>query len=371
MKHEVPHEEQKRRKRESAERRAQEEGRRPKRRRRSGEDDDEPSIEKLRRRRGRARTLADGAPPALSPPPLDASPAGERGVITGVFGARCAAMVDGQSTVLRTQGHAVVVGDEVRVQAGGGGAEVGSILEVFPRRTWLARGGVGGRGGTRLIAANIDVAVIVLAPRGDDLRFGLADRILLALALCGGGVSPVVVVNKADRLPLQRREAAEAGLHTYRDLLVPAHLVSAHTGEGVGALRAQLLGRTVVFMGQSGVGKSTLLNILDPSRARLTQDVRASDARGRHTTTASELVALDDGTRLIDTPGVREFGLWPVTQEDLARGFQEIAAAATRCRFRNCRHRDEPACAVVAAVADGTIAPSRLTSFRRLADENC
>ena len=236
------------------------------------------------------------------------------------------------------------------------------IEAVLPRRTAFLRKEAWRRTAAQVLAANVDVAFLVAAP-GRDLSIRRLER-YLALAW-DSGAEPRIVLTKADRADdLAAAAAAVASVAG----AVPVHITSSVTGEGVDELRAQLPpGRTGVLLGSSGVGKSTLANRLLGRRHFPTRPLRRND-RGRHTTTKRELVLLPGGGLLVDTPGLREVHLWA---DDVAveRTFEDIAALAAGCRFRDCRHAREPGCAVVAAVADGRLSNERVASYAKLRRE--
>jgi len=255
---------------------------------------------------------------------------------------------------------AVVVGDEVGYLVSGPPPHV--LTEVRPRRSHLTRVRRGHQ--EHVIAANVDLGVIVSTAADPPFKPRLVDRYLLSFAQ--GGIDPVLVLNKVDLLEAEA-EAAEL-LRAYEGLAFPALAVSATTGEGLDALRGVLTGKLAVFVGQSGVGKSSLLNRLGGLDLR-TQDVQDWTGKGRHTTSASTLYRFPFGGAVIDTPGVRSFQLHRPTLEALEAFFPEVFAAAAQCRFRDCRHAGDEGCAVPAAVQDGRILPARLESFRVLMDE--
>lgn len=273
-------------------------------------------------------------------------------------------LVDAQLSpdLAAVQQSELAVGDEVFVSLRMGSPRVESVAA---RRTTLSRPDPGNVHRLRVLAVNIDIAVLVLSVRFPAFKPGLVDRFLVALA--DGGVQPAIVANKADLL---EDEAARADilavLEPQRALGIPTELVSAGTGEGLDALRSLVRGRRSVFVGHSGVGKSSLLNALDPEGARLTSAGREGDGKGRHTTTHSTLTILPDHTEVIDTPGVRAFGLWQMDRAALRDAFPDLAAHAAGCRFRDCSHLVEPDCAVQAAVQLGQLAASRLASYQRI-----
>ena len=256
----------------------------------------------------------------------------------------------------RTQQSSVAVGDEVTLfeQIG---AEA-TVVAVAERSSQLVRTDPGNEHRQRVLAANVDIVVLVLS--ADRPRLGLIDRLLIALS--DSGAELAVCINKCD-LP-HYREQLERELRPHRQANVAIVITSATRGDGCDELSALIRTRTVAFVGHSGVGKSTLLNHLDPSN-RATGDVREQDGKGRHTTTASRLSVLADGTRLIDTPGVRAFGLTDA-QTDHTAAFEDVLAFADGCRFRNCAHGTEPGCAVRAAVEAGELDAARYQAFSNL-----
>lgn len=247
------------------------------------------------------------------------------------------------------------VGDFValRLAVGDGPA---TIEVVLPRTSALVRK-ASGEPRPQLLAANVDVLFIVTAPDGD---FNLP-RIERYLALVrNSGAAPVIVLNKADLtddvIGLTGQIAAIAPG-------VPIHAISARARDGVRDLERYFEGnRTVGLIGSSGVGKSTLTNELLGRAAQATQEVRAHDSRGRHTTTHRQLFTRPQGGAIIDTPGMRGVELWN-TPQGVDNDFEDIEALATQCKFRNCRHDSEPACAVRAAVGRGDLEAGRLASY--------
>ena len=268
----------------------------------------------------------------------------------------------------RGGGLAIAEGGELAVRgaglAAGDWAAVadGAAAAVLPRRSSLSRRAAGAAAAEQVIAANVDVVLVV---HGVDrpLRVRRVHR-ALAMAWDAGAV-PALVLTKADLAPSAPAEAllADAALG------VNVHTVSAAAGRGVGGIAALAApARTLVLLGESGAGKSRLANALLGRQALATGAVRAGDAKGRHTTTARHLLPLPAGGALIDTPGLREIGLW-AAESGVARAFEDIEALAEGCRFRDCRHESEPGCAVRAAAASGELDPARLESLRHLRRE--
>ena len=263
------------------------------------------------------------------------------------------------------------IGDRVRfVRTSASGASDlagadGVIDAVEPRHNQLARTDSHNKALMHVFAANIDRLVVVAALADPDLKYGLIDRYLLIAA--HNNISATVVLTKTD---LRDGEATRA---LYEGIGIPAFAVCALRGversAGIEALRAHLAGCTCVFAGQSGVGKSSLVNTLFPDVAARVGAV-ASAGHGRHTTTSARSYEVAGGGRLIDTPGVRECGITGLTQLDVALFYPDIAAHHPKCRFDDCSHLREPDCAVRAAVASGAIAATRYESYRSIVTED-
>jgi ribosome biogenesis GTPase / thiamine phosphate phosphatase len=234
-----------------------------------------------------------------------------------------------------------------------------SIQEVLPRRTALSRADPHNANLERVIAANVDVVVNVVSFKSPPLHPGLIDRYLIAIGK--SGAEPLVCVNKIDLL------ASQEELHPirpYQDAGIPVVFCSAASGAGLAELSAALAGKLCVFSGHSGVGKSSLLNALDPRLEIATGSVSAANEKGRHTTTSSALYSLPNGATVIDTPGIREFGLWDISKNDLRRYYQEFTTH--QCAFSDCTHTHEPDCEVKQAVASGKISKARYESYTRI-----
>lgn len=256
-----------------------------------------------------------------------------------------------------------VVGDWVLVAPGPMPADPLSISAVLPRRSSLDRGAAGSETARQVLAANVDV-VWVVAGLDAPLNPRRLERYLAVV--WESGAVPHLVLTKSDLAENLPAVTAQAGSIAVG---VETWVVSTTDAESVARLRDSLRsGTTVVLLGPSGVGKSTLVNLLDPEAGLPTSPVRASDRKGRHTTTRRELFRIPGGALVVDTPGIRELRLWTL-EEGLAHTFPEIDELAQRCRFADCRHESEPGCAVLAAEEAGQIEPERLASFRKLQAE--
>jgi len=315
-----------------------------------------------------ADRLAASPEHASGDAPAD-SAAGETGVVISHLRREIEVMpmgADAESVrcFLRATVPPVVTGDRVLFEREAGEDRArGVIVAQLPRSSLLSRHTPRG---LRPVCANLDLLLITIAsepaPHAD-----LVDRYLLAAEL--DELDAVIVVNKHDRLDDAGRDALEALLAPWIALAIPVFRVSAHSGLGLDALRAALAGRTAAFVGQSGVGKSSLINALVPAAAAetgtLSTKLNRGRGRGRHTTSTTRLYRAGDAV-IVDSPGIREFAPDVPDEATLVRGFPEIAAAALGCRFRDCAHEVEPDCAVRAALASGAIAAARMASFRTL-----
>ncbi|MDN3518334.1 ribosome small subunit-dependent GTPase A [Aquisalimonas lutea] len=238
------------------------------------------------------------------------------------------------------------------------------IQAIHPRRNTLIRTDY--RGHEKPLAANLDQLLFMCAPEpAPDAR--LMDRYLvLAESL---GITPLIAVNKQDlaadpALAMPGMVTDAASRHGFA-----VHAVSAASGQGLEALAQALTGMTTLLAGQSGVGKSSLINALVPDRHVRTQEISATSGQGRHTTTATTLYSLPDGGAIVDAPGVRTLRLGHLSRASIQQGFPEIAALAAHCTYRDCEHGDEPGCAVRSAAAEQRISATRLRNFRELLAE--
>lgn len=238
-----------------------------------------------------------------------------------------------------------------------------TIVEILPRATVFVRRKVGRDSLEQVVAANVDIVFLVTS-LNQELNLRRIERYLVAT--WESGARPVVLLSKADLVPDR-----DARLQQVVEVASGAEVIaySIVSGEGVDAIRAFLQpGRTIALLGSSGVGKSTLVNVLAGEELLRTQKIREADDKGRHTTTHREIVRLSCGALLLDTPGMREVGFWGI-DEGLRDAFDDVEALVGGCRFRDCTHESEPGCAVRAAMQAGALSAERWESFLKLRKE--
>lgn len=259
-----------------------------------------------------------------------------------------------------------VIGDEVTVKQVS--PTTGAVEEVAPRRTKLARRAAGTRGiwSEDVMVANVDQVLLVFACTHPEFHPRMLDRYLVLTEI--SELETVIVANKVD---LVGDERARELFAEYERIGYPVIYTGAKTGQGIDELRARLGGRLSVITGKSGVGKSTLLNTVQPGLGLATGDVSDAVGKGRHTTRVAELIALGTlgGGYVADTPGIRELGLWRFPLDELDWCFREMRPYLGECYFSGCTHTHEPDCAVRAALAAGAIGPERYDSYVRLRED--
>lgn len=260
---------------------------------------------------------------------------------------------------IRANLPALVTGDRVIWRPANQGA--GVIVAQLPRHSELCRPDM--RGQLKPVASNVDQIVIVFAPLPEP-HANLIDRYLVAAS--HAGIKPLLLLNKADLLDGEHGGKARELLSVYKKLGYAILDVSAEAGDGLDQLQELLKDKISVFVGQSGVGKSSLVNRLLPEAQMAVGALSELTHKGTHTTTTARLFHFDSGGSLIDSPGIREFGLAHVDPADVEAGFIEFAEFLGHCRFRDCSHEHEPGCALLEAVADDKISEPRLDSFRML-----
>ncbi len=257
---------------------------------------------------------------------------------------------------LRANLGALVAGDQVIWRAE---EPKGVVVAVLPRTSSIVRPDSYGK--LKLVAANITRALIVIAPE-PAAHGNLIDRYLVMLEHLG--IEPVLVVNKVDLLSAEH--PLRALLATYAQLQYPILHLSAHQPETLVALRELLVTGISIVVGQSGVGKSSILQTLLPDEALKIGELSEAISKGRHTTTHARLYHFPNGGSCIDSPGIREFGLWHLQADDVAQGFVEFRPYLGGCKFRNCQHQSEPGCRLLQALADGVIGAGRFASYQQI-----
>ena len=283
---------------------------------------------------------------------------GQQVIIEDTTGQRCRCH-------FRANLPALVVGDRVLFlpPTGDSDAQTGVVTAVTPRDTELLRPDP--YGNLKPVAANVDLMVITFAPVPAPSSV-LLDRYLVAAEL--SGIRPLLLLNKADLVDDTLRPLLDELTALYQPLGYPVLEVSAVDAQNLKPLRKVLAGHTSVLVGQSGVGKSSLINALLPDAELEVRSVSDQSGLGQHTTVTARLFHLPEGGQLIDSPGVREFGLWHINEDELLRGYVELAPLAANCRFRNCSHRHEPGCALLQAAETGEVSGERLANFFHIAD---
>ncbi|MCC6627280.1 MAG: ribosome small subunit-dependent GTPase A [Chloroflexi bacterium] len=296
----------------------------------------------------------------------------QQGLVVRVDGIACTVRLPDESTrrarlagrVLRQREATapVAIGDQVLLLPLD--EQFALVDEVLPRCSELVRGEAGGGRLKQVLAANLDLLVAVFAYQQPAPSLARLDRLLLIAEQAG--IAPLIVVNKCDLAP--DPATATAAFALYPDLGYPVLATSAVTSQGVAALRERLVGRVSALVGASGVGKSSLLNALQPG-LRLRAAAVSKSGKGRHTTTAADLLPLDGGGYLADTPGLKEIALWGVATDAVDELFPEFRPHLGACRFATCTHRQEPDCAIQDAVAAGQIDEGRYQSYLKVREE--
>ena len=259
----------------------------------------------------------------------------------------------------RSAGDIIALGDHVRIQLQNDGT--GSIEEIAPRQTALVRSAPTARGVYRqVLLANPDQAVFVFACAQPEPHLRMLDRFLIVAEQ--QGIPPLVVANKID---LATPEVIKK-FETYPPLGYPVIFTSARTGQGIDELRERLVGKLSALAGPSGVGKSSLLNAVQPELGLAVREVSQATEKGRHTTVIRQLFPLDAGGYVADLPGMRMLSLWDIQPEELDGYFPELRGLVQECLYNDCNHQNVPGCAVIEGVNRGTVSPERYESYLRL-----
>lgn len=260
----------------------------------------------------------------------------------------------------------VAVGDVVTITPGADG-QTALIDGIEDRRNYIIRRASNLSKQSHIIAANVDMAALIVTIAHPETSTTFIDRFLASAEAYR--VPVLIVFNKTDLYDNAERGQMQRLVSLYQDIGYRCVTCSAETGDGIDELRAELQGQTTLLSGNSGVGKSTLLNLLVPDADAKTAEISAAHDSGMHTTTFSQMFFLPQGGALIDTPGIKGFGTFDMEREEVSHYFREIFKASAECRFGNCTHTHEPGCAVLQAVAEGSIAESRFNSYLSMLED--
>lgn len=273
---------------------------------------------------------------------------------------------------IRLQGikstNPLAVGDRIHFEPDPKQPEQGVIHEILDRKNYIIRRSVNLSKQTHIIAANIDQAFLLVTVNNPVTTYTFIDRFLAAAAAYR--IPVVLLFNKIDSYSNEEQQTLEKMQAIYTAIGYETHFISALEKEGIGDLKQAMNGKVSMFSGHSGVGKSTLANAISPELQLKTASVSTAHAQGQHTTTFAEMFDLDSGIRIIDTPGIRGFGVVDMSPTELADYFLEFLSLQESCKFHNCLHVEEPDCAIKAAVENGAIATSRYTSYLQLLEED-
>ncbi len=252
----------------------------------------------------------------------------------------------------------LTVGDRVTVDNEDGDWMISEIAE---RRNYIVRASPKHKGARQILAANVDQCLLIVTMANPRTSTGFIDRFLLTAEAYH--IPTHIVFNKQDILDPKGLKKQQYVTDIYNNIGYPVHLASTYTSQGIDELRELLRDKTTLVAGHSGVGKSSLLNKLDPALDLRTTDISRITGKGMHTTTFAEMHYLDFGARIIDTPGVREFGLMHFLPEEISHYYVEMREFIPQCRFNNCLHDNEPGCAVKQAYLDGSISEERYINY--------
>ena len=265
-----------------------------------------------------------------------------------------------------TSTNPVAVGDWVDFEMESESAGTAIINEISERHNYINRQSPRHKHQHHIVAANLDQSILVVTLREPRTSQGFIDRFLVASEMYH--VTPVIVFNKSDLYRDKERKVYESLRDMYEAIGYTVLLVSAEKEEGIVEFSQLLKDRTTLLSGHSGVGKSTLLNVLFPGMNRKTQDISGWSGKGQHTTTFAEMFDLPQGGKIIDTPGMREFGLVDISKQELSHYFPEMRGRIQDCQFNNCLHFNEPGCAIKEAVNNGSIHVDRYASYLTILD---
>lgn len=262
----------------------------------------------------------------------------------------------------------IAVGDRVRLEVDPQNAKQGVIHEILERTNYIIRRSVNLSKQTHIIAANIDQVFLLVTLNNPITTFTFIDRFLVSAQAYR--IPVTLLFNKIDGYSENQKAELRKMATVYSKIGYPTHFISALAGEGIEQLKQQMRGKVSMFSGHSGVGKSTLANAIDPQLDLKTGSISSSHAQGQHTTTFAEMYDLESNMRIVDTPGIRGFGVVDMAPDELSDYFPEFLARQSDCKFNNCMHTEEPHCAIKDAVAQAEIAASRYQSYLQLLEED-
>jgi ribosome biogenesis GTPase len=265
-----------------------------------------------------------------------------------------------------TSTNPIAVGDTVEIETEDKIENTAIITEIKPRRNYINRQSPRQKHQHHIIAANLEQSFLIATLKEPRTSQGFIDRFLVASEMYH--VQPSIIFNKADLYKKKEQDKFDLWREMYGSIGYEVFLVSVKENTGIDALRAKIHGKTTLFSGHSGVGKSSLLNAILPDLQIRTHDVSEWSGKGMHTTTFAEMYDLPVGGKIIDTPGMREFGLVDISKQELSHYFPEMRARLNDCQFNNCLHINEPDCAVKEAVIEGEIAEDRYVSYATILD---
>lgn len=254
----------------------------------------------------------------------------------------------------------IAVGDKVKFELEPN-SDVGFITEILPRKNYIIRKSINLSKQAQILATNLDMAILIVTLASPRTSFGFIDRFLVSAEAYG--VRAVLVFNKLDLFSAQGLEILQEFKEVYQNIGYQCFEVSALKGTNLQIVKDLIANKTTLMSGHSGVGKSSLINALLPENNLRTGEVSTASDRGQHTTTFAEMFPLPQGGFIVDTPGIRELGVIDIDPAELGHYFREIFETSHNCRFNNCKHINEPGCAVLAAVENGEIAASRYDSY--------
>ncbi|HEX4850906.1 MAG TPA: ribosome small subunit-dependent GTPase A [Puia sp.] len=267
-----------------------------------------------------------------------------------------------------TSTNPLAVGDEVEMEAEGESEETALIISIGERKNYINRQSPSHKLQHHIIAANIDQSLLIATLKDPKTSQGFVDRFLVACEAYH--VPSIIAINKADIYRRKELDKFEEWKSMYEGVGYQIILFSVKTGEGMDPIRSMLNGKTTLISGHSGVGKSTFINAIIPEMELKTQDVSGWSGKGLHTTTFAEMIDLPDSNhgKIIDTPGIREFGLVDVSRQELSHYFPEMRERLQDCQFNNCLHTNEPGCAIKKALQEGEIYADRYISYCKILD---